>query len=428
MKNSLRSVVSKFMNMVVAMLVCIVATTSFFSCSKDEENDAPNPPYYDESMADSRTVLVYMVAENSLASYTASDINEMLYGMRYSHLKPGDNLVVYVDDTDKPRIYNITPKDTILNAFTLKPEYTYSEDKNSADANHLGEVIDYVKRKHPAESYGLVLWSHGSGWIPDNNNIAIKSKHRAFGLDNNNNTTYNSGNQMNISDMARCIESRIKFEYIFFDACFMQCIELDYELRNATKYVVASPAEIPGPGADYRSTMSALFKADSSAYAIVDAYYKTYVNDADYGVIISSVEVAKLDNFLAYMKNVVRKHPDSFLPATLKNIQNYFDYSIYSSQKMPDFLDIKGIAASALSETEYAEWNYEYSKIIDNCKFTQYWYSRYPNMRLSVDAEQCGGVSMFLPIPHRYWYLGMSLDVYEAIMNTDWGRELWSIE
>lgn len=40
------------------------------------------------------------------------------------------------------------------------------EELNSADASTLSKTIEYVKDNFKTNSYGLVLWGHGMGWLP----------------------------------------------------------------------------------------------------------------------------------------------------------------------------------------------------------------------------------------------------------------------
>mgnify|MGYP003502038910 FL=1 len=97
----LQTVWCRMCGIVAAMLFPVVATCSFSACADDDEGT----PSFVSPYADSRTVMVYMVAENSLSANVWSDVNEMLVGMKNDSLKVGDRLVIYVDDLGLPRIY-----------------------------------------------------------------------------------------------------------------------------------------------------------------------------------------------------------------------------------------------------------------------------------------------------------------------------------
>lgn len=56
---------------------------------------------------------------------------------------------------------------------------------------------------------------------------------------------------MNIEDLKLVLQNAPHFDFIMFDACFMQSVEVAYELRDCCDYYIGFPAENPGPGAAY---------------------------------------------------------------------------------------------------------------------------------------------------------------------------------
>lgn len=103
----------------------------------------------------------------------------------------------------------------------------------SASGEVLHSVIHDAITAFPAMEYGLILWSHGTGWLPEGVFDTLKhgnrSKFRSFGFD--------SGKEMKITELAENLP--VKFEFIIFDACLMSNIETLYELRNAANYIIA---------------------------------------------------------------------------------------------------------------------------------------------------------------------------------------------
>ena len=143
----------------------------------------------------------------------------------------------------------------------------------------------------PAQSYGVIMAGHGSGWvtremlsddaiefsaIPYTNiwtPAAGAEATRTFGENNV---------QANIAEIATGIKnSGVTFDYILFDACFMSNIEALYDLRNSANYIVASPCEIMANGFPYHRALSHLY-ADRDTRdkltAVAEAYY-TYYRD-----------------------------------------------------------------------------------------------------------------------------------------------------
>lgn len=418
---------------IVAVLSCIAAICLFAACSDKHEADGDDGDkdngtvVPDDCYADSRTVLVYMVAENSLSGASVGDLNEMLLGVKNSNLYAADKVVVYLDDTRLPRIYCIDRNVTAQTYTALVPEVEYEEDVNSASKEQFDEVLQYVKEHHPANSYGVVLWSHASGWLPSPLEIqssSAKSRRKAFGIDNGKNTTSDNGSQMSISDIAQALENFGGTDFIFFDACFMQTIEVAYELRNATKYIIASPAEIPGPGADYRTMIPACFQKDDWAEAMLSAYYDSYSDMiSGYGLVISSVDTKAMPNFAAYVKSVVANEHKVLLSVNYNNVQRYFRFVSWGYQH-PDFYDARGVMKNVLEGESYAQWLEEEAKFV-TCKHTSSWYSAFNRNLNYIDASQCSGISMYVPLS-QYELYPTSRSFAEFFPSTSWAKYVWN--
>lgn len=401
---------------VATMFLFIVATCSFSACSKDDETPPIVSPY-----VVSRTVMVYMVAENSLNKNVWADVQEMLVGMNNDTLSANDRLVIYLDDVKLPRIYVVDKTTKITQFSELVPVMTYENDVNSSSAEQLGTFIDYVKSNYPAESYGLVMWSHASGWTPSNFSGDMYSetptKRKSFGVDNGKNTTNNNGNQMNIDDMASVLQGNA-FDFIFFDACVMQTIEVAYELRDAAKWLIASPAEIPASGANYETMTRAMFLKDDYVNQMLTVYKQEYSNA--YGIVVSAVNTKALDDYAAYMKSVVAAHRSEMLNLNISSMLNYIRYGSWTTTS-PDFLDMQGIMLKVLDDEEYAQWKGNTDKLI-TCVHTGRWYSGYPKSIIAIDDAQCCGMAMFIPF-EKYTYSYESFN--EKYLKTSWAKAVW---
>lgn len=413
----------KSLDRVAAMMVFFVATCSFFACSSGE--DSPYNPVY----AQSRTVMVYIAAENNLSGSAASDVAEMLVGIADKGLYPNDRLAIFIDDVDIPRIYMVDRTTTATSMAQLTPVKTFEEEVNSASAEVLGEFVDYVKQHYPADSYGLVLGSHASGWIPSNYLLDMQeaaASRRSFGLDNgiNSSSSNLNGRQMNISDMARVLEEQGGVDYLLMDACFMQSVEVAYELRHAVKHIVSSPAEIPGPGANYKTMVPAMFMATNCERKMLQAYYQEYYNKPNWGIVVSEVSTAGLDVYASFMKTMVDKYRAELLAADYGNVLNYFKYDVGNwGTDIPDCYDMQGVMKNVLSEEDYAAWLQEVAKVV-TCMHSDFWYSgsRGGHRTYTIDAEQCCGVTMFVPLSK---YEGNRYKYNETFCNTAWAKDVW---
>ena len=133
--------------------------------------------------------------------------------------------------------------------------------------------------KYLADSYGLVYWSHGDGWLP----YPLRAGTRWVGQDKG-----NGDNRMNISEFVEILKSAPHFDFMLFDACYMQSVEVIYQLRDRTDYFIGSPTEIPGPGAPYEAVVPALFSQDKPEINIAESYYTVYAEKYNNGIGISN--------------------------------------------------------------------------------------------------------------------------------------------
>lgn len=224
-------------------MLAVLFTVS--ACSDSSSTDEPDPPVPPAGQDDvHRTVLVYMVADNSLGSWNNDkyDLREMLDGAKAGALNGGRLLVYHnrpgTDAGKAPQLLEVTA----AGLDTLK---TYADNPEiySVDVSRMREVIADAKSYAPALDYGLVLWSHASGWMET-------SMARSFGEDRR--------HTMKISSLATAL-SDSDFSFIYFDCCSMASVEVMWELRNAAPVIAASGIELPADGMPYNLTLPYLF-------------------------------------------------------------------------------------------------------------------------------------------------------------------------
>ena len=256
------------------MMMAVLMT----ACSSNDDDLEPVQPALKKgesrTVAQAKTVLVYMAGRNSLAGMVNKDLNEMKLGSK--RLDSNDNLLVFVrrDKTEKmpwlARIKNGVVTDSVsLSDMGI----TSSDGENRAsDPVVMEGVMHYAFSHYPAMdgNYGLVLWGHGSGWLMDNEVKRVNS--RAFGVDKGED---GRALWMNIPTMANILKGMPHLKFIMADCCNFMCLEVLYELRNVTDYIIGSPAEIPDQGAPYDEIVPDMF-ADGRFYtSIIDKYYKS---------------------------------------------------------------------------------------------------------------------------------------------------------
>lgn len=163
------------------------------------------------------------------------------------------------------------------------------------DPDGLIATATWLFRQYPAKRYGVVLWSHGSGWEPAEiedvakearpatwaDAVELKERSGAPGSRALFRTTLRSllkpekraerailfddgtGHSLDTLELSRVAHSIAKavgkpLELLGMDACLMANLEVAYELRNAVHYLVASEELVPGHSWPYKEIFGAL--------------------------------------------------------------------------------------------------------------------------------------------------------------------------
>lgn len=293
------------------------------SCSS---HDSPDEPVH-------RTVLVYMVATNNLHSdrvgnededYDHLDLAEMQEAAAAGGLLGGRLLIYHAVNGSDARLLEITDKGA------LKTLYTFTDGNSSVSSARMADAIDKAKKYAPALDYGIVLWSHGSGWLEDG--LEPAGEKRSFGLQG-------VAGTMNTSTLARVLEGQ-GFSFIYFDCCLMGCIEVVYELRRCAPYIVGSASELPVYGMDYTLNIPCFFRhGEADLQTAARNTFDSYNNRSDQMMrtcTISVIETAKLDALADAMRQVFASVD---FPATLSGTpQKYIASSSYYYD-LGDYLD-----------------------------------------------------------------------------------------
>ncbi|WP_251620683.1 clostripain-related cysteine peptidase [Odoribacter lunatus] len=265
----------------------------FVACSDD-----PSEPQ--EGVG--RTVIVYLGVDNNFAGEGAEKIKVLTENWKGSY---NGNLLVYADAGRAVLVHIYENKSGRRMADTIQ-EYG---SENSADPVVLKRVLSEVKEQFPADSYGMIVLSHGSGWLPQGQLTAPAS------------IIQDRRSEMELGDFVEAIP--MPLDFIIFDACFMGTIEVAYELKEKVKYVVASPAEVLAPGFVYENIVGHLMKDEPDLVAVAKDFYEYYDGLSDFwrSATVSVVKTEGLDEVAACFREIGDMEDAEGMD--LSQIQNY---------------------------------------------------------------------------------------------------------
>ena len=271
-----------------------------------------------------RVVLVYMAGNTNdgIGSELLRNINDMEKG----YIPPkGDRniLLAYVHTRgETPKLIQFSKnRDFAVVRDTL---FEYGATQSSTDPDLLKAVLEKAKADFPADEYGLIMSSHGTGWLPDNYNRGSFGTYsidpyghlvRTYGADLN-------GSGMEIGDLKSAIPYKLSF--LMFDCCFMGAIEVAYELRDKADYVIASPTEILLRGFPFDKIMRPFFEDVPDLEQVCLEYYTFYSNYNYPAATIALIRSDKLEALATVCNTIFENNRTKIRSVNRNSIQRYY--------------------------------------------------------------------------------------------------------
>ena len=241
-----------------------------------------------------KVVLLYLAANNNLSSYALDNMVALKEGFLPSVNDKSILLVYKHISGHKPELVRLF-KDH--NGVPVEDLVAVYEDHNSASPEVLKGVLNKMKAIFPADEFGLILWSHATGWLPEGVYGASKAPGapfadpyasivKSFGEDR--------GEELEISELKLAIP--YKLDFLIFDCCFMGGVEVAYELRNSAEYIMAAPTEILATGFPYDKVIRPLFEYKTDLEEVANIYYQHYAPlDPSSSTVYNSATIALYD-------------------------------------------------------------------------------------------------------------------------------------
>ena len=324
----------------IRFLFCALAMAlTLFSCKKAETEEIV-------VVKRPKTVLLYMVANNNLSYDAENSISRLQNGyipaeegnlLVYKHCAGMDPVLLHIKKGEEGTVVADT-------AYRFPPRV-------SATKSALTQALNVTQALFPADSYGLILWSHGTGWIPPlassssaAQEVSGSAPQRTFGLDGK--------VELEIRDLAQAIPYKLSF--MLMDACFMGGIETAYEVKDSVDYYIGSPAEILTESFPYHKIMQHIFKSTPDYAAVCKEYYDYYnaKSGAERSATVALMDCSKLAEVAELAKRVFDQYGERIASLDLSLLQPYFRGS--SSKYFYDLKDLVDAIADASLSAEFA--------------------------------------------------------------------------
>lgn len=188
--------------------------------------------------AESWNILIYMAADNGLASAAVQDFNSM-------------ELAAVPSDTKVWLQTDFPPDHSLSGTRRWELRHDSSEQIASRQISHLGNLssgsvqtlrdfISWGSDRYQADRTMLILWSHGGGW-----GKADEAKWIC--------PDYTTEEALSVAsgDLKAALSGYPRFDILLMDACSMQTIEVADEVKGFADYVIGSVELVPVTGFPY---------------------------------------------------------------------------------------------------------------------------------------------------------------------------------
>lgn len=297
-------------------LLCI--TLLFAACGNKEE--VPQIPEKPQAPV---TVWAYFIADTNIKNDIRNNIKTMYEGL--SKMDKQATLLIYWDGGSSDSYLSTSPcilkyttdgygningvaaRDSSYSIGIIAEQGEIVKSYNSqlsTDKKVMTSVLKDMLNLSPTRQIAMVAGSHGSAWTN-----SIFTQTRSFGQDGN-----GTNNTITTDDMAEAIKNAgIKLDLLLFDACLMGTIEVCYDFRYVTNYMIVSPIESPAPGFPFKDLMNEIYQGTQESYKNVCitnvAHYMNRTDGYDWSA-ISLVDCKQIDNLTGLIKREITEHKD----------------------------------------------------------------------------------------------------------------------
>ena len=308
------------------------------SCSNGDNPDGPDVPVTPVG----QTVFMFFPWSNSLLPDFRRTVEDMQTVVAQRSMK-NERIMVFMATSEREAVLFELKKQ---NGRCLTDTLRRYSDRPFTSRQWLTSLFSEVMTLAPASRYGMVVGCHGLAWVPvqgqrnarkrlgsqewidEGDNLYKEEKIDKEGLYKEERinkegepndlmhfevqgpvtTRFIGGTypetQIETTDLADAMaDAGFHTEYILFDACYMSSVEVAYELKDVTHYLIASPTEVLSYGFPY-ITMGKHLLGTPNYKGIADSFISFYSSyNLPYGT-VAVTDCTQLDALAAIAQQI----------------------------------------------------------------------------------------------------------------------------
>lgn len=341
------------------------------SCSNGDSPDGPDVPVTPVG----QTVFMFFPWSNSLLSDFRRTVEDMQTVVAQRSMKD-ERIMVFMATSEREAVLFELKKQ---NGRCLTDTLRRYSDRPFTSRQWLTSLFSEVMTLAPASRYGMVVGCHGLAWVPvqgqrnaqkrlgsqeridEEDNLYKKERIDKEGDDLMHfevqgpvTTRFIGGTypetQIETTDLADAMaDAGFHTEYILFDACYMSSVEVAYELKDVTHYLIASPTEVLSYGFPY-ITMGKHLLGTPNYKGIVDSFISFYSSyNLPYGT-VAVTDCTQLDALAAIAQQINAAAAEQLVPNGVQIMDGYSPTLFYDLGHLMSLKDAGTVLTAAFAE------------------------------------------------------------------------------
>ena len=359
--------IKKICDFIIATLFIVVGV----SCSNGDSPDGPDVPVTPVG----QTVFMFFPWSNSLLSDFRRTVEDMQTVVAQRSMKD-ERIMVFMATSEREAVLFELKKQ---NGRCLTDTLRRYSDRPFTSRQWLTSLFSEVMTLAPASRYGMVVGCHGLAWVPvqgqrnaqkrlgsqeridEEDNLYKKERIDKEGDDLMHfevqgpvTTRFIGGTypetQIETTDLADAMaDASFHTEYILFDACYMSSVEVAYELKDVTHYLIASPTEVLSYGFPY-ITMGKHLLGTPNYKGIADSFISFYSSyNLPYGT-VAVTDCTQLDALAAIAQQINAAATEQLVPNGVQIMDGYSPTLFYDLGHLMSLKDAGTVLTAAFAE------------------------------------------------------------------------------
>lgn len=381
--------IKKICDFIIATLFIVVGV----SCSNGDSPDGPDVPVTPVG----QTVFMFFPWSNNLLSDFRRTVEDMQTVVAQRSMKD-ERIMVFMATSEREAVLFELKKQ---NGRCLTDTLRHYSDRPFTSRQWLTSLFSEVMTLAPASRYGMVVGCHGLAWVPvqgqRNARKRLGSQERIdkednlykeeridkegpykkeridkeelykeeridkegddlmhFEVQGPVTTRFIGGTypetQIETTDLADAMaDAGLHTEYILFDACYMSSVEVAYELKDVTHYLIASPTEVLSYGFPY-ITMGKHLLGTPNYKGIADSFISFYSSyNLPYGT-VAVTDCTQLDALAAIAQQINAAATEQLVPNGVQIMDGYSPTLFYDLGHLMSLKDAGTVLTAAFAE------------------------------------------------------------------------------